>query len=111
MQSQLVAAQQRQSSNLLGASAAGSEQRPTSEVETELRQLDGAIGDLVHVSTELTARLAPVQMPANVTNAAGQVGTAPEALLSPMAEEIRAKRRGIDEITRQLRSALCGLAI
>ena len=55
--------------------------------------------------------MAMVLTPAVASNTAESARITNEAVLSPLGDEIRAKRRGIDEITRQLRAALDALAI
>lgn len=106
-----AAGQQFQRGNLVGACAAGTESRPLSELEAENHQLGDAINDLAIVAGELVARLAPLQMPANLGSGTDKAAGAPVAVLSPFAEELRAKRCGVNEITRQLRVALASLAI
>jgi flagellar hook-length control protein FliK len=104
-----IAGQQRQNRTLAGGIASDEARRP--ELQDELNQLDGAINVLSLVANELTSRMAMVLTPAVASNTAESARITNEAVLSPLGDEIRAKRRGIDEITRQLRAALDALAI
>lgn len=104
-----IAGQQRQNRTLAGGIASDEARRP--ELQDELNQLDGAINVLSLVANELTSRMAMVLTPSVVSSKAESACITNEAVLSPLGDEIRAKRRGIDEITRQLRASLDALAI
>lgn len=103
-----VGAQQRQNGTGL---IAGASTRPASEVDGELNALEGAVQDANALVAEFVDRLTPALLPAALGAEGGVNGSAPQVVMSPLAESVRGTRQRLEATTARLRSALNRLAI
>lgn len=102
----LVGAQMRQTPTL-----AATGQRPQSEVDSEMEFLTRALHEASDIVGNLLDRISPVLIPEPLNTASGVQSGVPEAVMSPLADQVRSQRRRVEALTERVRGAANRLAL